>query len=354
MADLKMLSGLGYNILKAKLIKKRQPIFLSLFITNKCNLRCKYCFVVREDIDKTILSAEYSLEEAKRVIDEFYALGTRMIYMLGGEPLLHKDIGEIIDYIAHKGIYLHVITNGTLIKKKIDEARKADVLCVSLDGTGDLNDDLRGKGTFEKVGEGIAAAVDAGIPTRVHAVLTRNNLHNIADLAEWCAQMKVALTISPPNFLGETDLPYLRITREEYKEFWKEYLSLYDRKLPVSNSRDAVIKCLEWPTDYHVYIKKGEKFPGYKPTFCLNGYTYVALGAEGTMYNCINRGCLNGPNIHEIGIKEAWNRILEWRPDCVSCASINCIETAMLLEMKMTSIIQGMNFHSKGKAKQSR
>jgi MoaA/NifB/PqqE/SkfB family radical SAM enzyme len=237
--------------------------------------------------------------------------------MLGGEPLVHKEIGEIIDYIVHKGIYLHVITNGTLIKKKLDDVKKAHVLCVSLDGTGDINDELRGKGTYEKVVEGVQAAVDAGIPTRIHAVLTRNNLHNVPQLAQACKDMGVSLSISPPNFLGETGLPYMRITLEEYKKFWKEYLELYDKKYPIGNSREAIVKCIDWPIDYHTYIKPGEKHGAYKPTFCLNGYTYAALGAEGTMYNCINRGCLNGPSIHEHGIKGAWDILLDWRRDCV-------------------------------------
>lgn len=350
MADFKALAGLGSNMLRAKLTGKRIPIFLSLFVTNKCNLRCKYCFVVRDDIDKSVLSAEYTFEQVRDMIDEFYSMGTRMVYMLGGEPLLHPEIGRMIDYITSKGIYLHVITNGTLIKKKLDEIKKAHVLCVSLDGTGDINDDIRGKGVSAKVIENVKVAVAAGIPTRIHAVLTRHNLNDIRNLAQLCKDLGVTLTISPPNYLGETDLPYMRITAEEYKKFWTDYLEMYDSKFPIGNSREAIVKCANWPIDYHQYIKPGEKHEGYKPTFCLNGYTYVAVGAEGTMYNCINRGCLNGPNIHEHGIKKCWDMLLDWRTDCVSCSSINCIETAMLLDMRMRSILLGMNFHS-GKSK---
>ncbi|MBI4689202.1 MAG: radical SAM protein [Nitrospirae bacterium] len=346
MGKIRTFTDLGFNILRAKVIKKRQPVFLSLFITNKCNLRCKYCFVIDDTVPKDILNAEYSKKEVFEIVDEFYEMGTRMIFMLGGEPLVHKDIREIVNYIVNKGIYLHLITNGTLLEKKLDDIRNAHVVCVSLDGVGDKNDDLRGQGVFNRVVGGIKAAVNAGIPCRIHAVLTRKNLKDIRSLAGLARDLKISLTISPPNFLGETNLPFLRITREEYKEFWKEYLDMYKAGLPIANSPEAIVKCLEWPTDYHRYIKVGERFDNYKPIFCLNGYTYAALGAEGTMYNCINRGCLNGPNIKEIGIKKAWDILLDWRKDCVSCASINCIETAMMLNFHLATLFRGYKFHS--------
>lgn len=344
MRDLKILTSLAGQILKNKLTHRRVPLFLSLFITNRCNLRCKYCFVIDESIDKAILDSEYDKQELFSIIDEFYDMGTRMIFMLGGEPLVHPDIHEIINYIVDKGIYLHVVTNGTLIEKRLDAIKRAHVLCVSLDGIDEANDVMRGKGCFQRAVRGIKASVAAGIPTRIHAVLTRWNLDKIPELAQLSKDLKAPLTISPPNFLGETDLEALRITHDEYKVFWKEYLGLVKAGFPIANSVEAIKKCLGWPTDYHRYISKGEKFPDYKPIFCLNGYTYAALSANGVMYNCINTECI-GPSIHEIGIKKAWERLLEWRPDCVSCSSINCIETAMLLNFRMDILFSGLRLH---------
>lgn len=349
MGKLKILTGLGYNVLQSKVGKGRRPIFLSLFVTNKCNLRCKYCFVVDETLPKSILQAQYSFEEIKDIVDQFYAMGTRMIFMLGGEPLVHPQIEEIVNYIVDKGIYLHIITNGTLLTKRLPKIRKAHVICVSLDGLESINDSQRGQGTFAKAVEGIKAAVAAGIPTRIHAVLSRVNLHGVRDLALLAQKLGVALTISPPNFLGETTDANLQITNEEYKNFWAEYLAMQDGGLPIENNHKAIQKCLDWPVGYHQFIKRGQKFDNYQPIFCLNGYTYVALGAEGVMYNCINLGCLNGPNINEVGIQKAWDTLLDWRPDCTSCASINCIETAMMLNLDPASLFTGFRFH-RGKA----
>lgn len=345
MGTLSTFASLGYEILKSNVTNRRIPIFLSLYITNRCNIRCKYCFVVDESFSKEFLREQMSREEVFALVDEFYAMGTRMIWILGGEPLVHQHIGEIIDYIVAKGIYLQVVTNGLMIQRRLQEIGNVHGLCVSLDGLGEANDVIRGEGVFEGAVTGIRTAVAAGIPTRIHAVLTRNNLHQMRSLAELCRELKVEMTLSPPNFLGETDAPYLRVSREEYQGFWRDYLAMYKEGLPIGNSSLAIKKCAEWPVDYHRYIRRGERFPDYKPVFCLNGYTYVAVGADGTMYNCINLGCTHGPNIREMGIKAAWERLLEWRPDCVSCSSINCIETALLLKMRLDLVRGGLKFH---------
>lgn len=339
------LVGVGASIIKSRIARRRQPIFLSLFVTNHCNLRCRYCFIIDETVPKERLRAQYSKQEIFDLVDEFYSMGTRMVFLLGGEPLVHPEIGEVVDYIVDKGIYLHLITNGTLLHNKIKEIGRAHCICVSLDGVGEINDCLRGTGTFERALVGIRAAVANGVPTRIHCVLTRRNLLEIRPLAELARDLGVALTFSPPNYLGETANPDMRISKDEYKQAWSGIWQLRKEGFPIGNSSLAIEKCKDWPIDYHQYIRRGERHLGYKPVFCRNGHTYVALGAEGVMYNCINLGCLNGPNIGEMGVRQAWERLLEWRPDCVSCASINCIETGIMLAGRLEAISYGGRFH---------
>ncbi|MBF0611600.1 MAG: radical SAM protein [Magnetococcales bacterium] len=347
MGTIRILGNLGYQIIKSNLTNSRQPIFLSLYITNRCNLACKYCFVVDPQYSKEFLRSQLDFEEIRRIVDQLYAMGMRMIFMLGGEPLVHKEFDQIVSYIVNKGIYLQVVSNGMLVAKKIDALRPVHGLCISIDGMEEVTDFLRGQGVYTAAVEGIQQAVANGIATRVHAVLNRYNMQHIQPLAEKCRELGVEMTISPPNFLGTTDQDYLRLSTEEYKTFWKDYLELKQKGLPISNSSVAIRKCQEWPIDYHQYLQKGQSYGNYRPVFCLNGYTYVAIGADGTMYNCINLGPTNGPNIREHGVKEAWNRLLDYRPDCVSCSSINCIETALLLKLRMSLLWEGLRFHKR-------
>ncbi|MBF0553530.1 MAG: radical SAM protein [Nitrospirae bacterium] len=346
--NLKTFTELGYYLAKAKLTKKRIPAVASIYITNLCNLRCKYCFVVNDKFPSETLKSELSKSEVFEIVDELYGMGTRMMYLLGGEPLVHKDIGSIVDYIVHKGMYLHIVSNGTLLEKKIRDIRRVHGICVSLDGIGDDNDIIRGNNVFEKALSGIKASLNANIPTRIHAVLTRHNLYTFRSLAELSKKIGIQLTISPPNYLGKCDIPEISFTNEEYKEFWLSYLKLKKEGFTIGNSYEAILKCLNWPKDYHEYIKIGETFKYYKPVFCADGYTYLNIHPDGTMYNCIQLTEPNaGPNIKEVGVKKAFERLIEWRPDCVSCSNMNAIEKSLMNNLNINTILSGLLFHLK-------
>ena len=119
----RVLSNLVANVAYAKILKKRRPIFLGLYITNTCNLRCSYCFHNVEDRYDDKSRPDPKTLEIFRQVDEMYDLGTRWIFLLGGEPIVHKDIGNIVKYITDKGILLHIFTNGIMVPKRFDQIK---------------------------------------------------------------------------------------------------------------------------------------------------------------------------------------------------------------------------------------
>ena len=99
-----------YRIIRNKILGKMEPISVVLVVNNRCNLNCNYCFGDygnRRDTD-------YTTEELVKIIDDLYDLGTRYMIVHGGETLLRKDIGYIVNYIKNKGIYVGFLTNGIL------------------------------------------------------------------------------------------------------------------------------------------------------------------------------------------------------------------------------------------------
>jgi len=335
------------GILEQKLKGGRAPLYLELFITGKCNLRCEYCFSVNDSIPSKIMNAVFTKEKIFEIIDEFHAMGTRIVSLLGGEPLLHKDLGEITRYISDKGMYLNIFTNGMMVGKRLDDLKPVHALAVSLDGIGEDNDRVRGVGSYEAALTGIREALAAGINCRIHSVLTRHTLHKFREMAELAQSLGVVVSLSPPNFLGEPESDDFRISAEEYKQFYRELLVMKAEGLPIANSIAAIQKCLDWPVDYHRYIANDETFDTYKPEFCICGHQYVALGAGGNMYNCINLGYTNGPNIYEHGVRGAWEKLIDYRPDCYSCASLSFIEASMLAHMRFETMFSGIKFHFK-------
>ena len=116
-------------------------------ITNRCNLKCKHCFVFREGTpntptDKNEMPAEEMIKQIKKYKKKH---GIQRMVWMGGEPLLRKDVLKL-------GIKLFpqntITTNGTLPLINLGPKIK---WVVSLDGPEEINDEIRGKGTFKKV-----------------------------------------------------------------------------------------------------------------------------------------------------------------------------------------------------------
>lgn len=348
MNNFSILGGLAYQSLRARCGRKRMPVFVSLVLNDRCNMRCRYCYANVDGRFDHPASEAFTRAEVFGMVDELHSMGTRLIFLLGGEPLLHEDIGGIIGYIVSKGIVLHLITNGTLLEKKFEEARKAHVVCVSLDGPEKVNDLYRGQGTYKVIIDNIRFAVKNGLKIRIHPVLTKDSIKALPELVGLCEDLKLTLTYSPPNYLGETDFEDFRISAAEYKNFWAELIRLKKSGAPIGNSLYALEKALNWPIDYHSYMTHDHPAAlNYKPVFCASGYTYAAIDSSGVMFNCINRGVKNGLDIRKVGIKRAWDHLLEIRKDCVSCATLNTIETSVYMNLSPEVWIDAIRYHLK-------
>jgi len=343
---LKSMTRAARNILISKTFNKRMPIFVCFGLTSMCNLRCKYCYANIEQRYDLNPHQGYSKEEVFRIVDDFYELGTGMIFLSGGEPLMHENIEEIVNYIVGKGIHLDILTNGTLVEKKIDKIKNAHNVCFSLDGEKDFNDEIRGKGVFDRVLKGIDACRENNITSRIHAVMTKGGLNQLEYLAELCKEKKVALTYSPPGYIGESSgQEIFDISDEEYREFWKTYKKLKKQGYPIGNSYYAIDKVINWPTRYHNFIKKDEKFDNYKPVHCGGGKYFCGLDSDGTLFNCYNAGANVGYNIKELGVKKAWEKALDYRKDCYSCSSLNLVELSTYMNLEPSMFIDAIKYN---------
>ena len=139
-----------------------QPEAITLFLTHKCNLRCKMCGqwgeggVTRRE-DQSFSRTELSFEEAKGFIDAVSA-DKPNITLFGGEPLLFAHCTDLIRYIKGKSMHCLVITNGSLLEEMAEDIAGSglDELNVSLDGQAALHDQIRGMpGLFDSIMRGL-------------------------------------------------------------------------------------------------------------------------------------------------------------------------------------------------------
>lgn len=94
-----------------------RPALISWNLTKKCNLRCPHCYM---DAGRPA-ERELTTEECLELIDEMKALGTEMLILTGGEPLLRKDIYDIARYASAQGLWVVMGTNGVLITDEVAE-----------------------------------------------------------------------------------------------------------------------------------------------------------------------------------------------------------------------------------------
>lgn len=96
-------------------------------ITNRCNLNCKYCYM---NANKDLSSMTF--DQFKHVVDYFTEVGVEIVMLSGGEPCLHPDIIEMIQYISTKGLEIGLVTNGTIISKELVECILANNVIVQI------------------------------------------------------------------------------------------------------------------------------------------------------------------------------------------------------------------------------
>lgn len=94
------------------LVSTKHPVLVHIIPMRRCNLDCGYCNEY-DDVSKPV-----PLEEMKRRLDLLADMGTSIITISGGEPLLHPELEEVIRHIRKRGIYAGMITNGFLLSKE--------------------------------------------------------------------------------------------------------------------------------------------------------------------------------------------------------------------------------------------
>jgi cyclic pyranopterin phosphate synthase len=172
----------------------RRPLRdLRISVTDRCNFRCTYC------MPKEVFGRDYrfldrrellTFEEIARVARVFVGLGTRKLRITGGEPLVRRDLERLVEQLAAPDVDLTLTTNGSLLAAKAQALAGAGLrrVTVSLDALDDATFRAMNDVDFpvERVLEGIDAAVAAGLPVKVNAVVKRGvNEREIVPMARF-------------------------------------------------------------------------------------------------------------------------------------------------------------------------
>lgn len=189
----------------------RKIDYLRISVTDRCNFRCQYC--MSEKMTFMPKSELLTLEEITLIAERFIGHGIRKIRLTGGEPLVRRDMKDVIQRLGRKVENnkleeLTLTTNGSLLEDYADHlaahhVRRVNVSMDTIDASR-FSEITRGA-DIEKVKAGIAAAKSVGIDIKINMVALRNfNQHDLVPMAEYCAENGHDLTVIETMPLGET------------------------------------------------------------------------------------------------------------------------------------------------------
>ncbi len=188
---------IGAYLLKQKLKgRKRYPLVLMLEPLFRCNLACFGCGKI--DYPDAILNRRLSVKECLDAVDE---CGAPMVAIPGGEPLIHKEIGEIVKGIVARKKFVSLCTNALLLEKKLHLFEPSPYLffSVHLDGIKEHHDkSVCQPGVFEKAVSAIKAAKAKGFTVNVNCtVFDGHPADDIAKFMDLTEELGVGVSISP-------------------------------------------------------------------------------------------------------------------------------------------------------------
>lgn len=274
-----------------------QAVWLN--VTLGCNLRCKHCFLNSETAKKD----ELTVEEIDHLMAELAALrGDNPIALdiTGGEPLLRRDIQDILAVSRREGISPRLFTNGLLLARELAK-ELADMgipVLISLDGASpQTHEEIRGPGTFDKTVEKIRLAVEEGVSVGLSMTVHRGNQHEVCTFLELAKRLGVDwVNFSFLNLLG----------RAQTHQFTLPNMAETVRLILQAAIKDRAIRSLLVGGLLSKFVET--VLLPIRTDCCGTGVNTCAIDSNGDVYPCPSYQieAFKGGNIREQTFTEIW------------------------------------------------
>lgn len=291
-------------------------MFVGHKLTYNCNLHCKMCPFWKRN------SKNLSTQKEKLILKQIYDSGVCGVGFEGGEPLLRKDLPEILACSRSLPLHTSLVTNGTLLKSRIDEIAPYinGILFVSLDGMEKTHDRIRGvNGCFKAAIEGITAA-KSKVSITINTTVMADNIHEVEDIVKLAKDLGVRIVLSVAHEYHNIEEPAAQAN--EIKKVAKRLIELKRKRCPIMNS-----------TEYFKVIAN-EKNWKCKP------WSIVNIGTDGRLVlPCyVHNQYETSASVFENSIKTAIS-VFNWKEiqNCVKC-NLHCyVEPSLVLSWNLRS-----------------
>jgi hopanoid biosynthesis associated radical SAM protein HpnH len=203
---------------------KRYPLALMLEPLFRCNLACNGCGKI--DYPDPILNQRLSVEECLEAVDE---CGAPVVSIAGGEPLLHKEMPEIVKGIMKRKKFVYLCTNALLMEKKMDDYQPSPyfVWSVHLDGDKEMHDhSVSQEGVYDKAVAAIKEAKRRGFRVNINCTLFNDAIpERVAKFFDTLKPIGVdGITVSPGYAYERAPDQQHFLNRDKTKNLFREIL----------------------------------------------------------------------------------------------------------------------------------
>lgn len=309
-------------------------LLIQWHITERCNLECKHCYQDKKYIPELCFSDLHTiLKEFKKLVEYFrFKTGNNKfrvhLNITGGEPLVRKDFFKLLNLIHKYADYFSygILTNGTLINEKnIKElsSNKPGFIQVSLEGDRATNDQIRGKGNFDKTVNAIKLIQKEKIPVLISFTVNKLNLEKfkeVAHLGKKLGVKKVWVDRMIPYGNAKNIKNYLLDRKETYRFFLDlKKIKKQVESSPFNKTEIAMDRALQFLID------------NKKPYRCNAGYSLITVQANGDLVPCRRMPIVIG-NIFKKSLKKMYlnsnvltglRDIKKCDPRCKKCVYFN-------------------------------
>ena len=274
-----------YRGLFSNLLGIRVPLFCGHKLTYTCNLRCKICPFWKRS------SQDLSTEKERAILRRIHDSGVCGIAFEGGEPLLRRDLVEILAFSRSLPLHTSLITNGTFLKSRIDEIAPYinGVVYVSIDGLEKTHDMIRGvSGCYKKAIQGITAATQK-VPVTINTTIMAENLHEIEDVVKLAKELGVRISVSVAHeyYNAEASAP----NADETAEIAKKLIEMKKKGYPLVNSINyfkVVANERKWKCKPWALINVGTDGKLVLPCYVRNEYATSASLFEASIKTSVS------------------------------------------------------------------
>jgi len=309
--------------------KKAPPHKVLIYPTNKCNLKCPFCYQRLKPYD---YSKDLPHQRWLELTQELCKMGVDIIQISGGgEPLMVPETTlQMMEIIKEYGVTGRLVNNGTLWKeehiKRVVEIEWDNVI-FSVDGaTSRVNDKSRGvKGTFRKIIKNIQIfnhykeKLKKDVPLlEFSTVVSKFNYFQLGEIIKLASKLKIHNITFEPVFVSNPEVEKLKVTKKERKFIlrnipkWKELA----RKLGVSTNLDALVEVKEIEKTGELkkkilkIAKKKEKKHPFLKIPCFEPWIWPKIEADGRVGPCstifLSDFCKKEVSVRERSFKDVW------------------------------------------------